>query len=236
MDGNEHILDVASGPGEPGLSISDVLPKGKVSAIDLSEKMVGIANENAKQRSILNYHSRVADSSNIPFVDNSFDDVICRFGMMFFPDLEASLHEMIRVLKPGGKLAIAVWAAPEFNSFISLLGGVIVEKLSLPKPPPGAPGVFRCAQPGFTKQLLAGAGLKDVNEMELNGQMVYDSPEQYWEVSSDIAGPLMEALKDAPADVKEDVKKTVVTKAQKFSDDGHVLFPWKTIVAVGTKK
>ncbi len=236
LKGTEHVLDVASGPGEPGLSISDLLPKGKVTAIDLSEKMVEIANENAKAKNILNYHSKVADSSNIPFEENSFDHVVCRFGIMFFPDLEGSLKEMTRVLKPGGKLAVVVWAAPEFNSFLALLGGVVTEKLSLPKPQPGAPGIFRCAEPGFTSRLLTNAGLKDVTEMDINGKMVYDSPEQYWQVSTDLAGPIMEVLKSAPPDKAEDVKKTVIDKSRKFASDEQLLFPWKAIIAAGIQK
>ncbi len=125
LKGNEHVLDVASGTGEPGLTLSALLPDGRVTGSDLSENMVEIANEHARERSITNYQSLRCDASNMPFEDNYFDHVICRFGIMFFPDIESGLHEMTRVLKPGGRLSVAVWAAPVLNSFITLMARTV---------------------------------------------------------------------------------------------------------------
>ncbi len=234
--GHEHLLDVASGPGEPGLSFSTLLPGGKVSAIDLSEKMVAIANNNASQRNIKNYHSQVSSASAIPFNDNSFDAIVCRFGIMFFPDLKESLTEMVRVLKPGGKLVVTVWSKPEANFFITLLGRTIAEKLQLPKPPADAPGIFRCADRGYTSQLFRDAGLDNIHETEISGEMKYDSPGQYWNVSSEIGGPVMEALKNAPPEVMEDVKQTVLAKAGNYVRNGEVHFGWAAIICTGVKK
>ena len=92
LKGNENVLDVASGTGEPGLTMSKLLPEGRVTAIDLSENMAAIANEHAKLRGINNYQSQVCDASAMPFMDSSFDYVICRFGMMFFPDAVGTLR------------------------------------------------------------------------------------------------------------------------------------------------
>ncbi len=236
LKGHEQVLDIATGTGEPGITVSKLLPRGKVTGIDLSENMVGIANEHARQRNAIHYKSQVSDASNMPFTDNFFDGIICRFGIMFFPDLNSSFEEMVRVLKPGGTLAVVVWAAPEYNAFLTVLGAAVNEKLSLPKPPPGAPGIFRCAEPGFTSKLLTGAGLEKVRESDISGQMAYDSVEQYWEVSSDLAGPVMEALKDSPPEVVDSVRTTVIHKAQNFIKDGKVVFGWKAIIASGIKK
>jgi ubiquinone/menaquinone biosynthesis C-methylase UbiE len=219
LKGNEHILDVASGTGEPGLTAAVLLPNGKVTAIDLSEKMVAIANEHAQQRGINNYQSQNGDVSAIPFKDNFFDGVICRFGMMFFPDIKASLKEIARVLKPGGKLSVAVWAAPEHNAFLTILGTTVMEKLALPKPPPDEPGIFRFAKPGVAKQLINDTGFINVNELNINREIIYDSVEHYWEVSSDVAGPVMEVLRKQPPEIIEHIKQAIFNKAKNFIRD-----------------
>lgn len=236
VKGNEHVLDVASGPGEPGLTLSSLLPQGKVTAIDLSEKMVILANENARRRGIKNYESTVGNAAELPFKDNFFDDVICRFGIMFFPDIAKGVKEMARVLKPGGTMAVAVWAAPEFNPFLTLLGKTVAEKLKLPPPDPELPNIFRCAKPGFTTQLLADAGLVNETEKNIKGEMVYDSPEQYWELSSDVAGPLMMAVNNAPAEVAEDIRSTTIKRADSFLRDGKIRVGSEAIIAKGMKK
>ncbi len=154
LKGTEKVLDVASGTGEPGLTLSTMLTHGEVTGTDLSENMVVIANENASRKNIQNYRSLAADAANLPFDDETFDHIISRFGIMFFPDLNKGLGEMSRVLKRGGKMSLAVWAAPELNPFITIMASTIMRKLELPKSPDNSPGIFRCAQPGFTSQLL----------------------------------------------------------------------------------
>lgn len=236
ISGNEHVLDVASGTGEPGLSLSALLPQGKVTGTDLSENMVEIANEHAMQRNISNYHSQVSDASDMPFEDNSFDHVVSRFGIMFLPDVEAGLKEMTRVLKPGGKLAVAVWASPELNPFITILAMTIMQKLNLPKPSPDLPGIFRCAQPGLVSKLVTNIGLVNVTDRNVKGEAIFESPELYWEVFSDVAGPVMEALNNQPEDVKSDVKAAVISKAKSFIRKGEVHTNWNAIIVLGIKK
>lgn len=236
LKGNEHVLDVASGTGEPGLTLSKLLQDGKVTAIDLSEKMVAIANENAQLRGVTNYQSQLSDASNMPFQNDFFDHVICRFGTMFFPDIKAGLQEMIRVLKPGGRMAVAVWAAPEKNPFLTLMGSTVTEKLGLPKPPPDAPGIFRFAKPGLMSQLFADADVVNVTDSNIDGEIIYDTVEQYWEVSSDVAGPIMEALKGQPPEVVEDIKSSVLTKARNYIKNDKMPIQWEAIIVTGMKK
>lgn len=236
LNGNEHVLDVASGTGEPGLTLSSLLPDGRVTGSDLSENMVEIANEHARERSITNYQSQQCDATKMPFEDNSFDHVISRFGIMFFSDIEAGLREMIRVLKPGGKLSIAVWGPPELNSFITMMAITVAERLNLPKPSPDKPGIFRCAQPGLTSQLLNKVGLAEVMEYSVNGEASFDSPEIYWDFSSDVAGPIMEALNSEPQDIIDEIRQAVIKKAENTVRDGKVYTDWEANIATGIKK
>lgn len=99
--GNDIVLDIGAGTGEPGLTIATMLSGGKVFITDIAENMVVIASDNAKQRGIKNIEAVTCDVSDLPFEDNTFDAISCRFGFMFFPDMELAAREMVRVLKPG---------------------------------------------------------------------------------------------------------------------------------------
>ena len=113
--GADIVLDIAAGTGEPGLTIATMLKGGKVIITDLSEDMLEIARENAMNRGIQNIETRACDVCELPFADNTFDAISCRFGFMFFPDMLLAAKEMVRVLKPGGRIATSVWNVPEKN-------------------------------------------------------------------------------------------------------------------------
>src|SRR4030095_6310566 len=117
---NDVILDVATGTGEPGLTIASILKSGKVVATDLAEEMLSVAKEKADNRSIKNFETVCCDVSSLPFEDNTFDSISCRLGIMFFPDIQMSLQEMVRGLKPGGRLVISAWDIQEKNFWINV--------------------------------------------------------------------------------------------------------------------
>ncbi len=235
INDDSHVLDVASGTGEPGLTLSSRLPNGRVTGCDLSQEMVRIANEFAESRNISNYHCLACSADDMPFDDNTFDAIICRFGIMFFPDIDAGLIEMVRVMKPGSTLAAAVWATPDLNPFITTMAETVHHKLDLPRPPEDSPGIFRCAQPGFTSNLLQRSGLTNVDELNLKGEIDFESPEHYWQVMSDIAGPIMQALNQAPREVVMDVKRDVLNSVANFTKNGKISLAWNAIIAAGVK-
>ncbi len=187
--GNDMILDVAAGTGEPGLTIAKMLTGGKVISTDLAEAMLDVAREHAVQRGINNFETRICDVSALPFDDNTFDSVSCRFGFMFFPDMLLAAKEMVRVLKPGGKIAAAVWLGPEKNFWFTGAMGVAHKHFQIPKPPAGAPSIFRCAVPGMMKDLFTQAGIKNVSEKEVAGTLRCSSAELYWNFTSECVGP-----------------------------------------------
>src|SRR5437879_5651257 len=155
---DDNVLDIAAGTGEPGLTIAGMAKIGKVTGTDLSDEMLVIAEENAAARGLKNYSTKVADVCELPFEDATFDAISCRMGFMFFPDMQLAANEMYRVLKPGGRIATSVWAAPDQNIWVAGIMGIINKHVEVPPPLPGAPGMFRCAKPGTISDIFARSG------------------------------------------------------------------------------
>ena len=113
-DDQRH-LDVASGTGEPGLTIAGLAAHGRVTLTDIAPEMLAAAERRAAARHLTNVEVRECSADQLPFDDATFDSVSCRFGLMFVPDLDEAAAELVRVLRPGGRLCAAVWAEPAAN-------------------------------------------------------------------------------------------------------------------------
>ena len=229
----DTVLDVATGTGEPGLTIASLVPQGHVVGTDISEGMLATAQEKAQRLGLPNYQTQEADAGQLPFADASFDAVSCRMGFMFFPDMERAAHELVRVLKPGGRLATSVWADPAQNPWISLLMRIIGQHLSLPTPPPGAPGMFRCAKPGLIAGFLTAAGLLAVQEERVDGQIVYPDAEAYWTNMNEVAAPVVSALKQTDDATIARIKAQVVAYLREQYGTGPVALPFSTLIING---
>lgn len=233
---NELVLDAAGGTGEPGLTIATMLTDGKVIITDLAERMLDIARDNAEQRGIKNIEIQSCDVCELPFDDNTFDAISCRKGFMFFPDMLLSAKEMVRVLKPGGRIAASVWAGPENNFWITAIMGTINRHLELPPPPPGAPGMFRCAKDGLMIELFSQAGLKNVYQTYIPGRLNSRSTDVYWNMMTEIGAPIVAALNSADDYTKEKIKNEVYQIVNEKYPDGKVIMDSGSFVVYGEKE
>jgi ubiquinone/menaquinone biosynthesis C-methylase UbiE len=204
---DDTILDIAAGTGEPGLTIAGMVGKGKVIITDLAERMLEVARENAASRNITNIETVACDVSQLLFDDNTFDAISCRKGFMFFPDVEMAAKEMVRVLKPGGRIAASVWNGPEKNVWITSMTSVINSNIQLQQPPPGAPGMFRCAKPAMMTDLFKQVGLNNITEIEINGELKSNAPDKIWSFHTEVAAPVVAALARADEATKNKIKK-----------------------------
>ncbi|KAF2337133.1 class I SAM-dependent methyltransferase [Flavobacterium daemonense] len=232
---NDFILDIASGTGEPALTIATKLTGGKVMLTDLADDMLKIARENAMTRGIENIDTLTCDVSELPFKDNTFDAISCRFGFMFFPDMKLAAKEMVRVLKPGGKIATAVWNVPEKNFWVTATMGTINKNLQLSPPPAGSPGMFRCAKDGFISELFSEVGLKNITQTEISGKLNCKTVDAYWGMQTEVAAPIVAALNTASEEMKEKIKaETYAAVNQKFPD-GNVIIDSSAWIIYGEK-
>lgn len=229
------VLDVAAGTGEPGLTIASKLKNGKVIITDLADDMLVIAHESAARAGIKNVEFSACDVSELPFPDNSFDAVSCRLGFMFFPDMLLAAKEMVRVLKPGGKISASVWSAPEKNFWVAGILAVIKKHVALPTPPAGSPGMFRCAKDGLIADLFTQAGLKNISQSELPGLLNCGNAETYWSFMSEVVGPVVSALSQTDNETKERIKAEVYQLVNQKYPDGNVLIEASALIISGEK-
>jgi SAM-dependent methyltransferase len=159
-----HVLDVAAGAGEPAITAAArVGPTGRVLATDISSNILAFADKAATARGVGGIvETRVLDGENLELADASFDAVISRLGLMYFPDRQRGLAEMRRVLRPGGRVAIVAFSTPDRNGFVGIPLSIIRRRAQLPAPVPGQPGPFTLGTPGVLEHELRGAGFRDV--------------------------------------------------------------------------
>ena len=234
-DDQQH-LDVASGTGEPGLSVAKLSPKGRVVLTDLAAQMLEIAARRARAQGIANIETKVCSADDLPFNDATFDSVSVRFGYMFFPDVAKATAEFARVLKPGGRLCSSVWVKPEENPWTTIAMQAIATEAVVASPDRDRPNMFRCAAPGYVSALYEGAGLRDVVEWDVDVELVTRSPEQYWEIISEHVSPVVAALQQVDEPARERIRAHATAKVSAFEKDGKVRVPGVARCIVGRKR
>ena len=232
----QRVLDLACGTGEPAVTAAArVTPTGRVIATDLSPEMVASARRRATRLGLTQVEVRVMDAEHVDFPDASFDAVTCRFGLMFCPEPQRAAAEIHRVLKPGGRFAIAVWDEPSKNPYFTAVGQLMVKLGLAPPPDPKAPGVFRLAPPGELAGVLSAGGFTDVKIEPRPMAFTYLSPDEYWDLQIQIVAPLKAAVAKLPADEVARLRAAVVEVAAANVVDGQVRFAGTPLTATGAK-
>ena len=158
----QRVLDIAAGAGEPAVSAAErVGAGGYVLATDISEGIVELARQVAHERGMRQVETRAMDGEQLELADASFDAVLCRLGLMYMPHPVAALREWRRVLRPGGRVAVAVFSTPDRNDWGAVPAAIIRRRAGLAPPVAGQPGPFALGAPGVLEAVFREAGFGD---------------------------------------------------------------------------
>jgi SAM-dependent methyltransferase len=220
------VLELAAASGDTGFLAAELLgPGGRLISSDFVPEMVEAARRHAAELGIGNAEFRVIDGQSIDLADGAVDGVLCRWGYMLMPDPAAALAETCRVLRPGGRVAFAVWGRPDDNPWGSVAGRVLLERGHLEAPAPDAPGPFRLHDEERLRGLVADAGLQLVTLESLGVTWRYGSADEYWQATGDLSHSLASVLAMLDADEKAAVRADVGEALSAYADGDGLTIP-----------
>lgn len=237
IDKGNSVLDVATGPGEPALGIASVVgPEGRIVGIDPIPEMVAAARRSAERSRFRNVQFEVAFADDLPFAADSFDAVVSRFGIMFAPSPGDAVREMLRVLKPERKLALAVWHLAESNPFFHALSQVLERYVDSPPPEPDAPDAFRFAASGKLRKILGDAGAIASSERLLRFSIeAHLSAEEFWVLRSEMSEKLRQKVTMLAPEQLSEAKREALEAMGDYSTTRGMSFPGEVLIVSGTK-
>jgi SAM-dependent methyltransferase len=213
----DRVLELACGPGGAGIAAAE--RAADVVLSDVAAEMTAIAAARAAARGLTNVTTRVLDLEDIDEPDDSFDVVLCREGLMFALDPAGAVDEVRRVLRPGGRAAIAVWGPRERNPWLGLLMDAVSEQVGAPIPPPGVPGPFALGEDDRFAQALGDVAVSEVTITQRAASF-----DEWWSVRTALAGPLAKMLALQPPDAIAAMKARAREKLRPYADgDGYAL-------------
>lgn len=233
----QRVLDIAAGAGEQSITTAKkVGPTGYVLATDISSNILEFAQQMAKQEGLGNIETKVMDGENLSIPDGTFDAVISRVGLIYFPDQQKALKEMLRVLKPGGKVAAIVYSTPDKNKFFSVPVTIIRNRANLPPPLPGQPGPFSLGAEGVIETAFTKAGFINVRSKLVDSPLRLPAAKDCVQFEKESFGALHQMLSGLTDDEKEAVWKEIQQELQQFETKDGFSGPCEMVVAVGTKE
>lgn len=231
-----RVLELAAGVAETGLLAAElVAPVGGVIVSDQAEAMLEGARARARELGLGNVEFRVLDAEAIDLPLASLDAVLCRWGYMLLADPAVALVETRRVLRPGGRVALAVWASVEHNPWASLTTVELIERGLISAPPPGTPGPFALGDPQRVRALLEEAGFQEAQVEAIDLQRRHASFEEFWQSQLDLSPSLPGAVLSRPAQEVAEIREGIAARLQPYTAaDGSLTIPGRTLVAAAS--
>lgn len=231
-----RVLDVAAGAGDQTLAAAKrVGPEGHVLATDIAPNILEYAAQNARNVGHSNVRTAVMDGENLDVPEETFDAVISRVGLIYFPDQQKALTGMNRSLRPGGRIAAIVYSNAESNRFFSIPVSVIRRRAALPAPLPGQPGPFSLGSPGILEEAFRAAGFRDVTSRLVQAPLKLRSAAECVRFEKESFGALHQMLSGLDEAGREAAWAEIEQELRAFEEPAGFEGPCELVIAVGIK-
>ncbi|MBV8221408.1 MAG: methyltransferase domain-containing protein [Solirubrobacterales bacterium] len=229
----QRVLELAAGPGDTGFMAAELVrPGGVVISSDASEAMLEVARERARALGIENVEFKRLELEWIDMPTASVDAVLCRWGVMLTVDPAAAVQEIRRVLRPGGRLALAVWDLPELNQWATVPDQALVELGLARGPDPDAPGMFSLSAPERLQEMLEAAGFVDVVVEPLDLRHASMTVDEQVDEKLDLSRMCADTYDGLSAEDRDAVRAKIRELAEPFTEaDGLITLPARALVA-----
>ncbi|MDQ3734884.1 MAG: class I SAM-dependent methyltransferase [Actinomycetota bacterium] len=231
-----RVLDVAAGAGGQSLEAARrVGPTGRVLATDISPTILAYAAKSAAEAGYPTVEVRAIDGENLDVEEASFDAVISRVGLIYFPDQQRALGGMRRALRTGGRLSAVVYSTAERNAFFSIPVGIIRRRAQLPPPLPGQPGPFSLGAPGVAETAFTRAGFHDVSVAVVPSPVRMATAAECVRFERESFGALHQMLSVLSAAEREEAWAEIEQELGRFETTSGFEGPCEMLVVAGTK-
>jgi SAM-dependent methyltransferase len=230
----QTLLELAAGAGDTGLLAAELVePGGTLISSDFSPEMLQVAQRRAEELGVRNVRFKQIDAdTSIDLEAGTIDGVLCRWGYMLMADPENALRETRRVLRPGGRVALAAWAGPEHNPWSAIPVRELTARGLLEPPDPDGPGQYRWAPDGLIAERLDAAGFTEHEVEPLDFPMDFRSPADWWRQVLARSRSVATAVAEAGDEVVDEIGEALDREAEAFRrPDGALRVPARTWVA-----
>lgn len=236
LGAGNRVLDVAAGTGDQTLfAARRVGPTGYVLATDISAGMLSLATEAVRNAGIGNVETRIMDAAKIELNAESFDAVICRMGLMLFPEPVKALIGMCRVVKPSGKVVALVWSTEEKNpcrgiplAIVRRIGNNLTEV-------PGLRFMFALSKPGVLEKTFRATGFADVAVHTVPTRWCFSSAAEAVRITKDSFPGLQHLMAQLGEAERELAWTEIEQQLSKFEGPNGFEAPGEVLIGVGTK-
>jgi SAM-dependent methyltransferase len=231
----QRVLELAAGPGDTGFLAAQKIAPGTLISSDASEAMLEVARSRARELRIENVEFSRLELEWIDLPTASVDAVMCRWGLMLCVDPSAAASEIRRVLKPGGRLTVAVWDSPERNPWATLDWRAVIELGHAAPPDSSGPGMFALAPESRLRELLEAAGFLEVVVDGIELDRSYGNVEEYIAETVDMSATFSELWAKLDEEQRSEVMEQVEVFMAPYRDsDGSARLPGRSLVAAAS--
>lgn len=231
-----RLLDVAAGAGGQTLAAARrVGAGGAVLATDISSNILEFAAQEARAAGLGNVAVRAMDGERLDVDDASFDAVVSRLGLIYFPDQHGALREMRRALRDGGRVSAIVYSTPDRNGFFSIPVSIIRRIAGLPAPAPGLPGPFSLGQPGVLETAYESAGFGNVEVRAVDAPVHFPSAAECVRFERESFGALHAMLAGVSDKERDHAWAEIEEALRQFEGPDGFIGPCELLIGAATR-